>query len=153
MHGGPVAFDYLGVLLVDLGRRDEELHDVHNRCKDDEEQREDRYSLDPLDLALEDRELTVVLGDFFSRWLRLCCCLKIRSRRRHQVQANILDALGVSGPKFAIHCEMLSTPWSTWSKLAVRRAQKFRFTQGSVYIWVGGPDAVFRGLLVSSSKL
>jgi hypothetical protein len=97
--------------------------------------------------------LTVVLGDFFSRWLRRYCCLEIRSQRRHQVHANILDALGVSGPKFAIHCEKLSTPRNTWSKLAVRCAQQFRFTQGSVYIWVGGPDAVFRCLLVSSSKL
>lgn len=38
MHGGPIAVYYLGVLLVDLGRRDEELHDVHDRGKDDEQQ-------------------------------------------------------------------------------------------------------------------
>lgn len=130
MHGGPVAFDYLGVLLVDLGRRDEELHDVHNGRKDDEEQGKDGDSLDPLDLALEDRKLTVVLGDFFSRWLHRCCCLDIRPCRRHQVHADILDSLGVSGPILAIHRELLSTPQNTWPKLAVRSRSEVEIYPG-----------------------
>lgn len=41
MHSRSISLDYLGVLLVDLGWRDEELHDVHDGRKDDEEQRED----------------------------------------------------------------------------------------------------------------
>lgn len=39
MHSRSISFDYLGVLLVDLGWRDEELHDVHDGSKDEEEQR------------------------------------------------------------------------------------------------------------------
>lgn len=78
MHSGPIAVYYLGVLLVDLGRWDEELHDVHDRSKDDEQQGKDGYPLDPLDLAMEDRKLTVVLGNVFPRWLRHCW-LGIRS--------------------------------------------------------------------------
>lgn len=36
MHGGSVAIDYLRILLIDLGRWNEELNDVYNGSEDDE---------------------------------------------------------------------------------------------------------------------